>query len=168
MWKGLIGDPCIEECWGKGVQLKTTSLLIFFLWLVKSKNPVNNRLVDHGRNVGFILISSIILSLLDQLQIFWQLYLMVLLGILNRFRALNRSRTTWNVALDIPKTFDKAFGILVFFTSLCLEFQVRHLALFCLFLLVDNFKGLWMGSPHQNIQLILEFFKTLFLIWNFR
>ena len=46
---GLIDGPCIGECWGKGkgLQLKTTALLVFFLWLVKSEKPVNNSIVDH-------------------------------------------------------------------------------------------------------------------------
>ena len=32
----LISGPCIYECWGKVYLLKTTALLVFFLWLVKS------------------------------------------------------------------------------------------------------------------------------------
>ena len=33
---------------GKGLQLKTTTLLVFILWLAKSlKNFVNNMIVDH-------------------------------------------------------------------------------------------------------------------------
>ena len=34
--EGFIGVPYFEECWGKGLQLKTTAMLVFFLWLVKS------------------------------------------------------------------------------------------------------------------------------------
>ena len=49
---------------------------------------VNNRLVDHQRNVAFFLISSIVLGLLDQMEIFWQLYLIELLGILTGLRLL--------------------------------------------------------------------------------
>ena len=41
----------------KGLQLKTTALLVFFLWLVKSEKRVNNRIADHiekcGRFSGF-------------------------------------------------------------------------------------------------------------------
>ena len=36
---------------------KNTTLLVFFLWLIKSENLVNNRIVDH------------LLGRLDQLQI---------------------------------------------------------------------------------------------------
>ena len=38
---------------GKGLQLKTTALLIFFLWLVKYlKKLVNNRFADHLEKCG--------------------------------------------------------------------------------------------------------------------
>ena len=53
--------------------------------------------------------------------------------------------------------------MLVSFTKLSLmEFQVRYLALFCLFLVIDGFEGLWMEYLHKNIQLMLEFLKALF------
>ena len=56
------------------------------------------------------------------------------------------------------------FGMLVFFTNLCLkEFQVRKLALFLLFSVIDVWEWFWMGSLHSNIQLILEFLKAAFL-----
>ena len=48
--KGFIGGPCML---GKGLQLKTTSLLVFFLWLVKSEKLVNHRIVDHLEKFGF-------------------------------------------------------------------------------------------------------------------
>ena len=45
---------------------------------------VNNRIVDHLQKCGLFLISSMVLGLLDQLQIFSQLYLIELLGIFVR------------------------------------------------------------------------------------
>ena len=36
---------------GKGLQLKTTALLVFFLWKVFEK-LVNNRIVDHPEKCG--------------------------------------------------------------------------------------------------------------------
>ena len=76
----------------------------------------------------FFLNSSMVLGLLDQLQIFSQLYLIELLGLLTRF------------------------GMLVFFTNLSLmEFQVRYLALFLLFSVIDGFEWFWMGSLQKNI-----------------
>ena len=43
---------------------------------------VNNRIVDHQEKCGLFLISSMVLGILDQLQIFLQLYLIELLGLL--------------------------------------------------------------------------------------
>ena len=48
-----------------------------------------------------------------------------------------------------------------------MEFQVRYLALFLLFSVIDNFKWFWMGSLHKNIQLTKEFLKALFLVQHF-
>ena len=58
--------------------------------------------------------------------------------------------------------------MLIFFTDLSLmEFQVRYLALFLLFSVIDNFKWFWMESLHKNIQLMREFLKALFLVLHF-
>ena len=43
---------------------------------------VNNRIVNHLEKCGFFLISSMVLGLVNQLQTFLQLYLIVLLGLL--------------------------------------------------------------------------------------
>ena len=62
----------------------------------------------------------------------------------------------------------KGFGMLVFFTSLSLvEFQIRYLALFFLFSVIDGYKWFWMGSLRKNIQLMLEFPKDPFLVLHF-
>ena len=51
------------------------------------------------------------------------------------------------------------------FTKLSLsEFQVRYLALFLLFLVIDGFEWFWMAIPQNNIQLMLEFLKGPFLV----
>ena len=52
---------------GKGLQLKTTTLLVFFLWLVESEKFVNNRIVDHLEKLlmAFFLISSMVLGFPD-------------------------------------------------------------------------------------------------------
>ena len=53
----------------------------------------------------------------------------------------------------------------IFFTNLNLiEFQVRYLALFLLFSVIDNFEWFWMESPYKNIQLMLDFMKIPFLV----
>ena len=48
-----------------------------------------------------------------------------------------------------------------------MEFQVRFLALFLLFSVMDGFEWFWMGSRHNSIQLILEFLKASFLVLHF-
>ena len=60
------------------------------------------------------------------------------------------------------------FDMLVFFTMLSLiEFQVRYLALFLLFSVIDCFEWFWMGSLHKKILLMLEFLKAPFLVLHF-
>ena len=73
---------------------------------------VNNRIVDH-LNVDFFLISSMVLGLLDQLQIFSQLHLIELLGLLTGLGLLE----LWH--LIYPRLLT-GFGMLVFFTNLSL------------------------------------------------
>ena len=48
-----------------------------------------------------------------------------------------------------------------------MEFQVRYLALFLLFSVIDSFKWFWMESLHKNNQLMLEFLKAPFLVLHF-
>ena len=77
-------------------------------------------------------------------------------------RPFNRSGATRAIALETE------FGMLVFFTNLSLmEFQVRYLALFLLFLVIGGFGLFWMGNLHKNIQLMLVFLKGLFLVLHF-
>ena len=79
-------------------------------------------------------------------------------------RAFNRSGATRAVALDISKAFNRVW----LFTNLSLmEFQVRCLALFLLFLVIGSFGSFWMGNLHKNIQLMLVFLKGLFLALHF-
>ena len=102
-----------------------------------------------------------VLVLLDQLQIFWQLYLIELLGLLTSLGLLELQHLIYPRLLA-------GFGILTFFANLNLkEFQVRYLALFCLFPVINSFQWFWMGSLHKNIQLMLEFLKVLFLVLHF-
>ena len=103
------------------------------------------------------LISNMVLGLLDQQQIFWQLYQIELLGLLT--------------GLEVPELYHliyprllRGFGMLVFFTNLIvMEFKVRYLALFFLFSVIDGFEWFWMGRFHKNIRLMLEFLKAPFL-----
>ena len=73
------------------------------------------------------LISSIVLGLLDQLQIFWQLYLIELLGLATGLRLLKLHHLIYPRLLT-------GVGMMAFFTNVRLmEFQVRYLTLFLLF-----------------------------------
>ena len=111
--------------------------------------------------MAFFVISSMVLGLLDQLQILSQLYLIELLGHLTSLGLLE----LWHLIYSRILT---RFGMLVFFTNLSLmEIQVRYLALFLLFPLIDDFEWYWMESLHQNIQLILDFLKAQFLVLHF-
>ena len=111
--------------------------------------------------MAFFLISSMVLGLLNQLQIFSQLYLIELLGLLTGLGLLE----LWHLIYSRLLT---GFGMLVFFTNLGLmEFQVRYLALLLLFSVIDDFEGLWMESLHKNIQLMLQFLKAPFLVLHF-
>ena len=108
-----------------------------------------------------LLIASMALGLLDQLQIFSQLYLIELLEFLTGLGLLE----LWHLIYPRLST---GFGMLVFFTSLSLmEFQVRYLALFLLFSVIDDFEWFWMESLHKNIQLVLKFLKGSFLVQHF-
>ena len=70
-------------------------------------------------------------------------------------RAFNRSGATRAVALDISKAFDSVWhaGLLQQNLSL-MKFQVRCLALFLLFSVIDGFEWFWMEGLHKNIQLM--------------
>ena len=58
--------------------------------------------------------------------------------------------------------------MLVLFTnSSLMEFQVRYLALYLFFSVIDGLQWFWMGSLYKNIQLMLEFLKALFLVLHF-
>ena len=48
-----------------------------------------------------------------------------------------------------------------------MEFQVRYLASFRVFSVINGFEWLWMGSLHKNIQLMLEFLKAPFFVLHF-
>ena len=105
----------------------------------------------------FFLIFCMVLGLLDQPQIFSQLYLIELLGLPTGLGLLE----LWHLIYPQLLT---GFGMLVFCINLSLmEFQFRYFALFILFSVIDDFKWFWMASLYKNIQLMLEFLKALFL-----
>ena len=81
-------------------------------------------------------------------------------------RAFNRSGATRAVVRNISNAFDRVwYAMLVCLTNLSLkEFQVRYLALFPLFSVIDGFGSFWMENLHNKIQLMLKFRKALFLV----
>ena len=75
---------------GKGLHLKRPTAFL-------GVGLVNNKLVDHPEKCGLFLISNMILSLLNQLQV-----------VSDRIaRSFNRPGATRAVALDIPKAFKR-------------------------------------------------------------
>ena len=76
-------------------------------------------------------------------------------------RAFNRSGATQAVALDISKAFERVWNASLLSS---MEFRIRYLVLFRLFLLTEVFKWFWMGILHKNIQIMLEFLKAPFLV----
>ena len=97
--------------------------------------------------------------------IFSQWYLMELVGLLTGLGLVK----LWH--LIYPRLLT-GFGMLVFFINLNLrDFQVKFLALFLLFTVIDSFEWFWMESLLKNFQLMLEFLKapllgpTLFLLY---
>ena len=113
---------------------------------------LNNRIVDQLEKCGLFLIFNIVLVLLDQLQIFLQLYLIELLG-LTRGLGLHE---LWHL---IYPSYLTGFGMVVFFTNYKV-FQVRYMALYLLFSVIDGFQWFWMESLYKNIQLMLAFLKA--------
>ena len=65
----------------------------------------NNRFVNHLKKCNLFLISSMVLGLLDQLKIFWQLYLIELLELLTGLGLLKLQH------LIISKAFDRVWHV---------------------------------------------------------
>ena len=96
-----------------------------------------------------------------QLQIFWQLCQIKLLGLLKGLELLELKHLTY------PRLMT-GFGMLVFFRILSLtEFLVRYLTLFFLFLVIEGFRWFWMGSLPKNIHWMLQFLQAPFSILHF-
>ena len=97
-----------------------------------------------------------VLGLLDQLQIFAQLYLIELLWLLE----------LWH--LIYPRLLTE-FGMLVFFSNVSLmEFPIRYLTLFLLFSVIDGVEWFWMENLHTVDADVLQgsiLRPTLFLLY---
>ena len=89
-----LKESCFADCWevstmlpvfkNVGERFTVKNYCPVSLLSVVSKvfeKPENNRLVDHLEKCGLFMISSMVLGLLDRLQIFGQLYMIELLGL---------------------------------------------------------------------------------------
>ena len=165
LFNKCLKESCFPDCW------KVSSVVLVFRNVGErstAKNYrkvfeklVNNRIVDHLEKCG----------LFSDFQYGFRSsrstadLLTVVSDRINR--AFNRSLLLELWHLIYPKLLIE-FGMLVFFTNLSLmEFQVRYLALFLLFSVIDDFQWFWMESLHKNIQLMQEFLKAPFLVLHF-
>ena len=170
----ILEESCFPDCWKvssvvpvfKNVREGSTAKNCHPVSLpsVVSKvfeKLVNKRIVVHLEKCGLSLILSMVLGLLDQLQIFSKLYLIELLGLLTGLGLLE----LWY--LIYPRLLS-GFGMLFSFANLSLmEFQFRSLALFLLFSLIDSFEWFWMEGLYKKIQLMLDYLKVSFLVLHF-
>ena len=122
---------------------------------------VNNRIADHLENRDFIVISSMVLALLDQLLIFSQLYLIDLLGL---FRGLGLLEL-W--LLVYPRLFTGVWHADLLHKLKSYEISGQIFDLISSFLSIRGFEWFGMESIYRNIQLMLEFLKALFLVLHF-
>ena len=172
LFNKCLYESCFPDCWKVssvvpvfkkiGERSTVKNYLPVSLLSVVSKvfeKLVNNRIIDHLEKCG--------LSFSDFQYGFRSCRSTadLLTVVSDRIaRSFNRSGTTRAVAPDISKAFD----MLVFFTNLSLmEFQVRYLALFLLFSVIDDSEWFWMESLHKSIQLMREFLKAPFLVLHF-
>ena len=111
VWRSLVFQIIGRSHWwslylrmlGKGLLLKTTALLVFFLWLVKSLKLVNNRIVDDLEKCGLF---SDFRNGFRSSQSTGDLLTVVFDRLVRPF---NRSGAIWAVALDISKAFDRVW-----------------------------------------------------------
>ena len=98
------------------------------------------------RNVAFCLISGLVSGLLNQLQIFWQLYMIELLGLSVGLRLFELQHL-------IYLRLSTGFGTLIFFVIFCLMgFLVSYLASFCLFSVEDGFEKDGKSSQEYSVN----------------
>ena len=164
-----LNEFCFPDCWkvssvvpviknvGDGYRAKNYCHVSLLSVVSKVfEKLVNNRIVDHLKKCDLFFISRMVLGLLIQLLIFSQL-----LGFLTSLGLLQ----LWH--LIYPRLLTES-GMLVFFRNFSfMKFQVRYLALFLLFSVIDGLEWFWMETLHKNIQLVLEFLKASFLVLQF-
>ena len=104
--EGFIGVPYIYlRMLGKGLQLKTTTLLVFFLWLVNKvfEKLVNNRIVDYLEKRGLFS------DFQNGFKSSWSTADLLTVLSDRTAGAFNRSGATWAVVLEISKAVDRVW-----------------------------------------------------------
>ena len=84
-------------------------------------------------------------------------------------RTFNRSGATRGITPYISKAFDRIWHacLLHKLRSCLMVFQVRYLALFLLFTVIDGFEWFWTEILYKNIQLMQDLLNCPFLILHF-
>ena len=85
--------PVFKKVGERSAAKKYPPVILLSVVIKVFEKLVNNRIVDHLEKSGLFLILSIILGLLDQLQIFSQLHLIELLVLLTGLGLLELWRT---------------------------------------------------------------------------
>ena len=81
-WKVSLVVPAIKNVGERSTAKNYRPVSLLSVLSKVFEKLVNNRIVDHLEKCGLFLISSMVLGLLNQLQIFSQFYLIELLGLL--------------------------------------------------------------------------------------
>ena len=119
---------------------------------------VNNRIVDHLQKCGLFLISSMVLGLLDQLQIFSQLYLIELLGIFVRSYLSCSSWCIQGFWHGLASWSPQTLGLW------CFRSDIWH---YFYFFFSNRQIQVVLDGLYKNIQLMQEFLKAPFLLLPF-
>ena len=142
-WKVSYVVPVFENVGERSTAKNYRPVSLLSVFSKVFKKLVNNKIVDHLEKCG--LFSNFQYGLKSS-----QSTADLLTVVSNRTaRAFNRSGATRAVALPISKTFDRVWhdGLL----HKLVEFQVRYLALFRLFSVIDDVEWFWMEILHKNI-----------------
>ena len=81
-WKVSLVAPVFKNVWKRSTTKNHFPVNLLFMVSEVFEKLVNIRIVDHLKKYDLFLIASMVLGLLDQLYIFWQLCLIALLELL--------------------------------------------------------------------------------------
>ena len=169
----MLQESCFPDCW------KVSSVVPVFKTVEersKAKNYrpasllsaaskvfgklVNNRIVDHQEKCGHF--SNFQYGFKSS----WPTPDLLTVVSDKNARALKRFWATRAIALDISKAFDRVWHARLLQKLKSSGILGQTLGLISS-LIVDSFKWFWMGSLHNNIQLMLESLRASFLVLHF-